>query len=441
MENGEPNPVEILQHLIRFDTTNPPGNERPCVEYVADLMQSVGLETRLIAKAEDRPNLLARLPGRPDRAPLLFYGHADVVTTAHQTWTHPPFGGELIDGYIWGRGALDMKGGLAMMIAAVLRAAERGIKPAGDILLAVLVDEEAGGTYGARYLVEEHPEEFAGIQYAIGEFGGFPLRVAGHTFYLIQVAEKQPCWLEATIRGPAGHGARPMRGGAMAKLAWVLRRLDRGRLPIHITSVTHRMIAAMAEALPPLKRLALRTLLRPRWTDWILRSLGETGRNLEPLFRNTINATVVRGGEKPNVIPSEIKLGLDTRILPGFSKEDLRSELSAIVGKDIELSVRLYDPSAVPQAFDFVDQLSSLLREAEPGAIPVPYLLPGSSDARFFSRLGIQTHGFTPMNLPSDFHFFDTIHAADERIPASALEFGAGILLRLIETYGTEGNC
>ena len=440
MVTHAPAPIEILQRLIRFDTTNPPGNERACVEYVADLMQAAGLETQILAKAKDRPNLVARLAGRGEAPPLLFYGHADVVTTAHQAWVHPPFGGEMIDGYVWGRGALDMKGGLAMMISAVLEAAHQGLKPAGDILLAVLADEEAGGIYGARYLVKEHANVLADIRHAVGEFGGFPLRIAGATFYLIQVGEKRPCWLEATIRGPGGHGARPMRGGAMARLAKVLRRLDRRRLPVHITPVVRQMIESMAEALPPIKGFVFRRLLNPFWTDLILDRLGGTGRNLEALFRNTVNATNVQGGERPNVIPSEITLGLDGRILPGYSEDELLSELSSLLGSDLDLSVSLFDPSPNPPDLELVDLLGRLLRENEPDAIPIPYLLPGSSDARSFSKLGIQTYGFTPMNLPPDFNFFETIHAADERIPASALGFGADILLRLIEEYGQTGS-
>jgi len=436
---SEPNgdrPAEILQRLIRFDTTNPPGDERACIAWVAALLESAGLETAEYAKSKERPNLVARLPGRGEGPPILMYGHADVVTTAHQAWTHPPFAGRIVDEYVWGRGALDMKGGLAMMIAAVLRAVAHGVVPAGDVLLAVLADEEAGGVCGARYLVEDHRDVFAGVRYAIGEFGGFPLRVAGRTFYLIQVGEKQPCWIEATITGPAGHGARPMRDGAMAELGRLLLRLNRFRLPIHITPIVREMIDSMAAALPAVKGSVLRRLLNPRWTDRILAHLGETGRNLEPLFRNTINATLVRGGDKPNVIPSEIALGLDARLLPGFTLDDLLAELRPILGTQIELDVRLYDPDARDLDFGLLDLLGELLCEAEPEAIPIPYLLPGSSDARFFSRLGIQTYGFTPMNLPEEFNFFETIHASDERIPVAAVEFGADILYRLIGHYG-----
>ncbi len=429
-------PAEILRQLIQFDTTNPPGNEASCVDYIAGLLDAAGLETTRRGVSPDRPNLVARLRGTNDAPPLLLYGHADVVTTAHQVWTHPPFEGRIVDGYVWGRGALDMKGGLAMMIAAVLRAATDGVVPAGDVLLAVLADEEAGGSFGARHLVEEHAELFADVRYAIGEFGGFPLRIAGRTYYLIQVGEKHPCWLEARVSGPAGHGARPMRDGAMAELGRLLVRLNHLRLPVHVTPIVREMIESMAGAASPAVSFVLRRLLNPRWTDRVLARFGEAGRNLEPLFRNTVNATLVHGGDKPNVIPSEIVLGLDARLLPGFTLDDLLAELQPTLGGELDVDVRLYDPGPSEPDVGLLGLLGELLRQADPDAVPIPYLLPGSSDARFFSRLGIQTYGFTPMNLPAEFNFFETIHAADERIPVSAAEFGADVLFRLIGRYG-----
>ena len=226
-----------------------------------------------------------------------------------------------------------------------------------------------------------------------------------------------------------------MRDGAMAELGRLLSRLNRARLPIHVTPIVREMIGSMAAALPTAKRLVLRRLLNPFWTDRILARLGETGRNLEPLLRNTVNATLVRGGDKPNVIPSEITLGLDARILPEFTVDDLLTELRPVLGSRIEFDVRLYDRSSVEPDFGLLGLLGGLLREADPEAIPIPYLLPGSSDGRFLSRLGIQTYGFTPMNLPEGFHFFETIHAADERIPSSSVEFGTDVLFRLIERY------
>jgi acetylornithine deacetylase/succinyl-diaminopimelate desuccinylase-like protein len=426
----------ILQELIRFDTTNPPGNERPCIEYLEGLLRDVGIETSILGKDPQRPNLIARLPGAGKGPGLLLFGHVDVVTTAHQQWTVPPFEGRIQDGCIWGRGALDMKAGVAMMTAALIKAKASDLRLPGDILFAAVSDEEAGGTMGAKYLVDEHPSLFEGVRYAIGEFGGFPLYLDGVPLYMIQIGEKQPCWVEATIRGPGGHGARPMRDGAMAKLGRVLSKLNSCRLPIHITPVTERMVHAMAKPLPRHKRLIFERLLNPRWTDRVLKLLGDTGRNLEPLFRNTVNATIVRGGEKPNVIPSEIVLGLDGRLLPGFQPQDLFSELGEVLGEDLDYEVLLYDRGTSETDFGLFPYLAEILAQAHPGSQQVPYLLPGSSDARFFDALGIQTYGFIPMNLPPSFNFFETIHAANERIPIEAVQFGADAMFQAITRYG-----
>jgi len=432
----QPTAETILQELIRFDTTNPPGNERPCIEYLEGLLRDEGIDTSILAKDPQRPNLIARLPGTGKGPGLLLFGHVDVVTTAHQQWSVPPFEGRIQDGYIWGRGALDMKAGVAMMTAALIKARASDLQLPGDILFAAVSDEEAGGRMGARYLVDEHPSLFEGVRYAIGEFGGFPLYVDGKPLYLIQVGEKQPCWMEATIRGPGGHGARPMRDGAMARLGRVLSKLNRCRLPIHITPVTERMVHAMADALPRHKRAVFRRLLNPRLTDRILKLMGETGRNLEPLFRNTVNATIVRGGEKPNVIPSEIVLGLDGRLLPGFKPEDLFAELGAVLGENLDYEVLLFDQGTTETDFGLFPLLADTLGRAHPGSHQAPYLLPGSSDARFFDALGIQTYGFIPMNLPPSFNFFETIHAANERIPIEAVRFGADAMFQAITRYG-----
>ena len=227
-------PGELLQRLIRFDTTNPPGNEAECIDFVRGLLEEAGVDTEVYAKVPGRPNLVARLPGG-DKPPLLLQGHVDVVTTSGQNWTRPPFGGELVDGYIWGRGAVDMKGPVAMLVSAFLRAKQEGTALPGDVILALLADEEAGGDMGARFLAEEHAHLFEGVRYALSEFGGFSLEIAGRRFYPIQVAEKQICWLKAIVRGRAGHAALVNRGGTMARLGRLLRDLDRRRLPVHVT--------------------------------------------------------------------------------------------------------------------------------------------------------------------------------------------------------------
>jgi len=428
-------PAELLQQLIRFDTTNPPGNEKACVGYIEEVLRDAGFETILLAKDPNRPNLITRLRGRGSAPPLLFYGHVDVVTTASQEWTHPPFEGNIADGYIWGRGSLDCKGGLAMMMGALLRAKAEGLEPAGDVVFSVMCDEEDGSEYGAKYLVAHHPDHFAGIRYAISEFGGVSTHIGGERFYPIQIAEKQKCWVRAIVRGPSGHGARPMRGGSMARLARVLRRLERNKLPVHVTPVVKQMIEIISSSLPFYKGMVLRQVLNPRLTDRILGILGETGENFEPLLHNTVNATVVRGGDKINVIPGEITVELDGRLLPGYGPDDLLGELRHIIGQLAELEVVLYDPGPPEPDMTFFTVLADLLRDFDTEGVPMPLLLPAVTDARFLSQIGIQTFGFTPMQLPKDFNFFATIHAADERIPVGAVEFGAKVLYTLLQRY------
>ncbi len=433
-------PAELLQRLIRFDTTNPPGNEAACVAYIADLLRAAGIEPRIVARDPARPNLIARLPGRGKAPPLLLYGHVDVVTTAHQEWTHAPFAGVEADGYIWGRGALDMKGGVAMLLAAFLRARAENLRPPGDVVLAILSDEEQRSDHGAGYLVEQHPGLFEGVRYALGEFGGFSFQLGARRFYPIMVAEKLACPLKATVRGPGGHGSLPMRGGAMARLSRFLHTLDTRRLPVHITPVARQMIEIIADNSPFATRLALRQLLHPARTDRVLDLLGPRASFFDPLLHHVVNATMVRGGESGNVIPAEVSVHLDTRILPGFTVEDVIAELRALAGPEVAFEV-MAGGERVPTARAEPDQglfetLAGVLREADPEGIPMPLLLAATTDGYHFARLGIQTYGFLPMRLPADFSFTELLHAADERIPVEALSFGARAIYAALQRFG-----
>lgn len=418
-------PVELLQRLIQFDTTNPPGNECDCITFIAGLLQEHGIETHLFARTPQRPNLVARLPGCGATSPLLLYGHVDVVTVENQDWRYPPFEGRQEDGYIWGRGALDMKGCLSMMLLALLRAAREQARLPGDVILAVVCDEEAGGVFGARYLVEQHPGLFEGVRYALGEFGGFSIQFGKKRFYPIQVAEKQVCCISARLHGPGGHGSLPVRGGAMAGLSRMLDILDRQALPLHITPAARLMFSTIAAGLGGLNGLLLRQLLNPLLADSLLRLLGERGRLFAPLLHNTVSPTMLQGSDQVNVIPAQVTVGLDGRLLPGQSPENLLSELRALLGERVELEVLYFDCG--PQEIDlgFYDSLADILKQADPQGIPIPYMLSGVTDARFFCQLGIQTYGFTPMQLPADFKFSSAAHAADERIPVEALPFGS----------------
>jgi acetylornithine deacetylase/succinyl-diaminopimelate desuccinylase-like protein len=416
--------VELTRDLIRLDTTNPPGEEHLAIDLVERLLRDAKIECTRYESEPGRPNLVARVKGRGEAPPLLLQGHVDVVTTVNQDWRHRPFGGDIIDGYLWGRGALDMKSGVAMMVGAVLRAQARG-GAAGDLVLAVLADEEAGGICGARWLVDAHPELFTGIRHAIGESGGVALHVGGRRFYPIMVSEKRGCQMLVTLRGAGGHGSVPAHGGAMAKLGELLTRLDGGRLPVHITTPVRHQLEGMRDALDEPLKSRIGALLDPARTDAALAELGALSRGLDAALHNTVNATIVSGGLKVNVIPSEVQVQLDGRLLPGYGPEDMLRELRAVVGPEPEIEVLLVGPAQPEVDLSQFDLFASVLKEADSGCVPVPSLVTGGTDARHFARLGIRTYGFLPLNIPPDFNSSSTIHAADERVPVSALEFGA----------------
>ncbi len=428
-------PAELLQNLIRFDTTNPPGNERACIQYINGLLKDARIETKIVARTPNRPNLVARLKGTGQAPPLLLYGHVDVVTTEGQKWTYPPFEARLVNGYIWGRGALDMKGGVAMLLAAFLKAKAENIALPGDVLFAAVADEEAGEDFGVRYLVNEHPGLFEGVRYALGEFGGFNLSIGGKRFYPIMVAEKQVCWMKATFTGQAGHGSIPIHGGAMAKLSRSLHLLDTHQLPVHVTPAVRLMIESFASNLGGVSGFVIRQLLNPSLTDLILKMLGEKANLFLPLLHNTISPTMLKASDKVNVIPGEVHLGMDGRLVPGAKPEDMLRELHALLGGNVQFEVVKAEPGPSAPDMGLFETLGSILHTLDPSGIPLPFVLSGVTDARFLSLLGIQTYGFTPLQLPDDFNFAGTIHAADERVPVAALDFGVAAIFNALQKF------
>jgi acetylornithine deacetylase/succinyl-diaminopimelate desuccinylase-like protein len=429
-----PDPVELLRELIRFDTSNPPGNERPCIEYIAGLLRESGVEPLIVGDPE-RPNLVARLAGRGESPPLLLYGHVDVVPAQSADWQHDPFAADLVDGVVWGRGALDMKGGVAMLVSAFLRAAAE--PPPADLILTLVSDEESGSRLGAKLLVEEHAELFDGVRFALSEIGGFTEWVGDRRLYPIQVAEKQRCLIRATIHGAGGHPSAVVRDTAATNLGKLLTRLDKRRLPVHFTPVVREMLAAMAGALPLHERLALRPLAVPALTDRILDLFGKDAQSLDPLLHNTATPTFVRGGDSSHVVPTEIVVELDGRVLPGHTPQDLVRELEKLLDRPVDLELIDAEPPSRPDPdLTLYPMLANVLREHDPGGTPMPTLVPGFTDARYFAQLGIQTYGFLPMRLPKQITTA-LIHAPDERIPAAAVEFGARCVYDAILRYHT----
>ncbi|URZ07041.1 M20/M25/M40 family metallo-hydrolase [Clostridium felsineum] len=433
-ESKDINPVELLQKLIQFNTTNPPGNENECIRYIEKLLSEVGIETKIVGKTQRRTNLIARLKGDGSAAPFLMYGHVDVVTTENQTWKHSPFKGTIDDDCVYGRGTLDMKGAIAMMVSSLIKIKTSKIIPHCDIILCIVSDEESDGKYGARYVVENYAHLFENVKYAIGEVGGFTMYIGEKKFYPIMVAEKQRCCLKIVTRGKGGHGSMPIHDGAMAKLGSILTALDQKKLPAHITQPAKIMINEMAKNFEPQIGEILKGLTNPSECDKILEVLGNKMSFFDPILHNSVSPTIVRGGNKINVIPSEITLELDGRILPGYSVENILDEVKSIIGEIGEISVTSYDPG--PQLVDLkmFNTLSDIIKEGDKEGIPIPFVMAGVTDARFFSKLGIQTYGFTPMLFPKDIMYSKLIHASNERIPLKALEFGTNSIFKLLNT-------
>jgi acetylornithine deacetylase/succinyl-diaminopimelate desuccinylase-like protein len=384
---------------------------------------------------------------------LLLYGHVDVVPAEPSEWREPPFEGKIEDGFVWGRGALDMKGGVAMMICAILRACANGTSPAGDIVFAALSDEEAGSRVGARYLVEQRPDLFQDVRYGIGEFGGYTVHIAGRRFYPIQVAEKQTCQVRATVRGAGGHASLPPRSSATAKLARLLADLDEKRLPVHVTPVVQRMLEEVAGSLPTAAGTAARRAIRTTaqlpetvtvalhqfldraLVDLLIDHAGDAAALLDPLLHNTAVPTIVRAGEKENVVPSECSVVLDGRLLPGQQPDDFLRELRDVVGPEVEFEVIAFDETDWEVDYGLYPLLADILDELDSGASAIPMMLPAVTDGRLFARLGIQSYGFIPLRLDPSFSFMETIHAADERVPVDALEFGTCAIAQLLARY------
>jgi acetylornithine deacetylase/succinyl-diaminopimelate desuccinylase-like protein len=436
---GERPPIsagELAQQLIRFETAAPGGRERDLMAWLAPKLEAAGLDVRILARDPERPNIVARLRGRGEAPPLLLHGHVDVVPVTGQKWSVDPFAGTIEDGVLWGRGALDMKGGVAMLLAAVLGAAQ-GPPPAGDIVLCVLSDEEQGGAFGALFLVEEHAELFAGARHAIGEFGGFSISMIGKRIYPIQVAEKQRAVVRLLAEGDAGHGALGGPDSAITALAQSTRRIGKTGLPIHVTPVAGKMLDGMADAIGSPLGAIIRALGNERISAPTLRVLGEHGSGLGPMLRNTATVTHLSAGDRDaiNVVPAEAEANLDCRVLPGYGPEELLAELRPLLAPGVQAEVTLFERADPAVDWSLYPLLAQLLSDADPSGHPVPMLLAGVTDGRHFSRLGIQHHGFLPMQLPPDLAFQSLLHAADERVPVSALDFGARTLGRLLESY------
>ena len=434
--------VELLRGLIRFDTTNPPGGEAECIAFLADHLRMAGLEPDVLSPGGRRANLVVRLPGRGDGTdgPLLLHGHVDVVAAEAERWKHPPFGGEVHDGQVWGRGAVDMKNMVAMSAAVLTLLARLEMPARRDVIFAAVADEEAGCAAGSAWLVTEYPEKVR-AEYALGEGGGFTLYAGGRPVYPIQVAEKGACWIRATARGATGHGSMPRPDNAVVRLATFLDRVGRRRLPLKASPEVARFISALAAAQPRPARDVLPLLLKPGWSGLVLDRMMRdraAARGLNAVLRDTATPTVLRAGGKTNVIPSSAEAELDGRIAVGSTEQELLDELRHLAGRWVELEVlgTSFPPTVASPDTELFRILAEVVADHHPGAVAVPSVTPGFTDAKYWSRLGTSCYGFAPVRLePGDDPYVELFHGDDERIRVSGFTAGLRMLADAVTRF------
>jgi acetylornithine deacetylase/succinyl-diaminopimelate desuccinylase-like protein len=423
--------VRICQELIRIDTTNTgdtatSAGERAAAEYVAAKLSEVGLEPVMHESEPGRTSVVARMPGAdPSRDALLIHGHLDVVPADASEWSVDPFSGEERDGYIWGRGAVDMKDFDAMTLALVRQWRREGRVPPRDIVLAFLADEEAGGRLGAHHLVDHRPELFEGVTEAIGEVGGFSVTVSDDLrLYLIETAQKGISWIRLTATGRPGHGSMVHDDNAVTRLCEAVATLGRYRFPIELTDTVRGFLEQVCEALG--------IELDVNDPELAVAKLGPIARVVGATLRNTVNPTMLDAGYKANVIPSRASAVVDGRTLPG-NEERFLDQIKELIGPDVQAEFIEHQP-ALETSFDgaLVDAMADALRELDPAARPVPYMLSGGTDAKAFARLGIRCFGFAPLKLPAGLDFSALFHGIDERVPVDGLKFGVGVLDRFL---------
>ena len=426
--------VDLVSALIRFDTSNTgepetTKGEAECARWVAEKLEEAGYTTEYVeAGAPGRANVFARLEGADrSRGALMVHGHLDVVPAEASDWSVHPFSGAVEDGYVWGRGAVDMKDMVGMTIAVARHFKRAGIVPPRDLVFAFVSDEEAGGKYGCQWLVDNRPDLFEGVTEAIGEVGGFSLTIpkrdgGERTLYLIETAEKAMMWMRLTARGRAGHGSMVHDDNAVTAVAEATAKLGRHQFPIVLTETVEQFLTAVAEetghSFDPTSPDLEGTIAK----------LGPIAKIVGATLRDTANPTMLRAGYKANVIPATAEAVVDCRVLPGRLAAFER-EVDELIGPDVAREW-ITDLPSYETSFDgdLLEAMNNAILAADPEARTVPYMLSGGTDAKHFSRLGIRCFGFAPLKLPPDLDFASLFHGVDERVPVDALKFGTQVL-------------
>jgi acetylornithine deacetylase/succinyl-diaminopimelate desuccinylase-like protein len=423
--------VRLCSELIRIDTTNygngKSAGERRAAEYVAEKLAEVGIGSQIHESEPGRANLVARWEGDdPYAEPLLVHGHLDVVPAESKDWKVDPFSGELADGCVWGRGAIDMKDFDAMVLSVVRARTRAGIKPRRPVQLVFTADEEAGSVYGAHWLVDNHPDGIADCKEGIGEVGGFSITVKDDLrLYLVETAEKGLAWMRLKARGTAGHGSMVNDDNAVANLVEAVTRLSAHRWPVQVTPTVRRFLAELSDAVG--------VELDPEDMPTTISTLGSFARMFGATVRNTTNPTMLKAGYKVNVIPGDAEAHIDGRFLPG-QEDAFFAQVDELLGDKVTRELVVHDKALETEfAGGLVDAMRASLAAEDPQSRTAPYLMSGGTDAKAWSRLGIRCFGFSPLQLPPDLDFMAMFHGIDERVPVTALEFGCRVLDRFFD--------
>lgn len=424
--------VEICRNLIRIDTSNygsgDAKGERRAAEYVAGLIEEVGLTTTLLESAPGRANVFARLEGTdPSADALLVHGHLDVVPAIAADWSVDPFAGELKDGMIWGRGAVDMKDMDAMMISVLRHMVRSGTRPRRDIVFGFFADEEAGMAYGSHWIAQHHRGLFDGVTDAISEVGGYSATIGGRRAYLLQTAEKGLMWLRLNAQGTAGHGSQINDDNPVTRLSSALANIGQYQWPVELTKTTRAFLDSVTELTG--------VEFDPQNPQRLLAELGSVARFVGATLQTTANPTMLEAGYKVNVVPGSAQAGLDVRYLPG-QREIVLEKLAELAGEGVDFEFESDDIALeVPFSGNVVDAMVSALHAEDPGAVVLPYMLSGGTDNKSLDPLGITGYGFVPLRLPDELDFPAMFHGVDERVPTDSLEFGSRVLHRLLSSY------
>ena len=431
--------VGLVSALIRFDTSNTgeletTKGEAECAQWVAEQLREAGYSPEYLESgAPGRGNVFARLPGAdPTRGALLIHGHLDVVPAEAADWSVHPFSGAISDGYVWGRGAVDMKDMCGMMLAVARHFKRAGIVPPRDLVFAFVADEESGGKYGAQWLVRNRPDLFAGVSEAVGEVGGFsitlPRREGGERrLYLIETAEKGLLWMRLTARGRAGHGSMIHDDNAVTAIAAAVARIGSHQFPVVLTESVAAFLTAVAEETGYTFDMDSPDL------EGAIAKLGPIARIVGATLRDTANPTMLKAGYKANVIPATAEAVIDCRVLPG-RQAAFEREIDELIGPGITREW-ISALSSYETSFDgdLVDAMNAALLVVDPEARIVPYMMSGGTDAKAFAELGIRCFGFVPLRLPPELDFAALFHGVDERVPVDALQFGARVLENFLQ--------